>query len=202
MPSTPSYTPRELEVLKAAITECGLSYVDVVKAAQTEGGKMALLTAANTSSLKKIVATSSTQSAFKRLSEKPKAIVHVAEGVGRQVLCDDHLTHQTTVVHTPEPLYKTMKAQKVKKGVDTDKEEPKYRSADVCAIQLGVTSHLSGHSNQIAGVVLLDGNRSTQEQAVLGIGVLPLYEAHSHALFAPRLNIHYDDQTLLTDCNC
>nr|AWO67811.1 polyprotein [Strawberry latent ringspot virus] len=193
MPSVPSYSPREMEVLKSAITECGISYVDVVRAAQTEGGKLAILTAANTNSLKSLVATTTTQSAFRRLSESPKAIVHVSEGVGKQVLCDDKLTHQTTVVHTPEKVYKHMKSKKLKKTKDTDEEEPKYRSADVCTIQLGVTSHLSGHSNQIAGVVLLDGNRATQEQAVLGIGVLPLYEAHSHALFAPRLNIHYDD---------
>nr|UYL83137.1 MAG: polyprotein [Cnidium vein yellowing virus] len=193
MPNVPSYTPKEMEVLKAAITECGMNYADVVRAAQTESGKMALLTAANTSQLKSLVATTATSNSLARLREKPKAVVHVSEGVGRQVLCDDKLTHQTTVVHTPEPLFKKMKEKKLKNGKDTGGEEPKYRSADICTIQLGVTSHLSGHSNQIAGVVLLDGNRSTQEQAVLGIGVLPLYEAHSHALFAPRLNVHYDD---------
>nr|QXI69668.1 polyprotein [Lychnis mottle virus] len=193
MPNVPSYSAKEMEVLKAAITECGINYADVVRAAQTESGKMAILTAVNTSRLKRLIATTSTSNALARLKEKPKAVVHVSEGVGRQVLCDDKLTHQTTVVHTPEPLFKKMKEKKLKNGKDTGGEEPKYRSADVCTIQLGVTSHLSGHSNQIAGVVLLDGNRSTQEQAVLGIGVLPLYEAHSHALFAPRLNIHYDD---------
>ena len=193
MPSVPSYSPREMEVLKSAITECGINYADVVRAAQTESGKLAILTAANTNSLKSLVVTTTTQSAFRRLSESPKAIVHVSEGVGKQVLCDDKLTHQTTVVHTPKKVYDRMRSKKLKKTKDTDEEEPKYRSADVCTIQLGVTSHLSGHSNQVAGVVLLDGNRATQEQAVLGIGVLPLYEAHSHALFAPRLNIHYDD---------
>nr|AWO68040.1 polyprotein [Strawberry latent ringspot virus] len=193
MPSVPSYTPREMEVLKAAITECGINYADVVRAAQTESGKLALLTAANTNSLKSLVATTTTRSAFRRMSESPKAVVHVSEGVGKQVLTDDKLTHQTTVVHTPKKVYDHMRAKKLKQTKDTDEEEPKYRSADICTIQLGVTSHLSGHSNQIAGVVLLDGNRSTQEQAVLGIGVLPLYEAHSHALFAPRLNIHYED---------
>nr|AWO67817.1 polyprotein [Strawberry latent ringspot virus]AWO67819.1 polyprotein [Strawberry latent ringspot virus] len=193
MPSVPSYTPKEMEVLKAAITECGINYADVVRAAQTESGKLAILTAANTHSLKSLVATTTTRSAFRRMSEAPKAVVHVSEGVGKQVLTDDKLTHQTTVVHTPKKVYDQMRSKKLKKAKESDEEEPKYRSADVCTIQLGVTSHLSGHSNQIAGVVLLDGNRSTQEQAVLGIGVLPLYEAHSHALFAPRLNIHYED---------
>ena len=89
MPSVPSYSQKEMEVLKAAITECGINYADVVRAAQTESGKMAILTAANTNQLKSLIATTATSNSLMRLREKPKAVVHVSEGVGRQVLCDD-----------------------------------------------------------------------------------------------------------------
>ncbi|WAX04348.1 polyprotein [Cohombrillo associated virus] len=186
-----SYSAKELAVLTACIKECGIDYTEVFKAAQSEAGRMAILSDANATCLGKIVQTTGTRNFIQRLREPVKSEVHVQQGCDVQELKDDQLVHQTVVQHTDPQVYDKRKG---KTGADG---KPKYRSADVCAIQLGVTSHLAATSGQIAGVMMLDGGRATTAEGVLGLGLIPLYKATSHALFFPRLNISYNDPDFL-----
>lgn len=186
-----TFSPGEMKVLTECIRTCGLDYVEVLKAAQTETGRMAIQTDANAACLGKVVRTSSTTDFITRMRKGPKSEVHVQQGTTIQELKDDELVHQTAVQHTDPKVYMKRQGKLHKDG------KPKYRNADICAIQLGVTSHLAATSGQIAGVMMVDGGRSTTAEGVLGIGTIPLYKATSHALFFPRLNISYNDKDFL-----